>query len=158
MRQLLSLTVLLLGATWAAAQSYPSQTSPSTSSTSSASSNQDTSSSQTSSNPQSATGDTGSQTTVVGCLNGSSGSYTLTSSNGKTYQLTGDTAQLQDHVGHKVQIKGSVSPSSASSSGTGSSASSKPSDTASSNQATLSVSSMKHISKTCNSNQSSSSH
>src|SRR5215469_13703325 len=98
MRHLLTMAVLLLGAAWVAAQNYPSQTSPSQT-------NPSTSSSQSSSsNAQSSTGDTSGQTTVEGCLSGSNGNYTLTSSSGTTYQLAGDTSQLSDHVGHEMQI------------------------------------------------------
>ena len=156
MRQLLTLMVLLLGAAWAAAQAYPSQTNPSTSS--------NPSSSQTSSmGSQSSTGDTGSQKTVVGCLSSSNGNYTLTGNDGKSYQLTGDTAQLSDHVGHQIQVKGNVLSASASSpgssSGTSSAASgSSSSGSSSSGQSTLSVSSIKHLSTTCSNKSSSSSY
>jgi hypothetical protein len=49
----------------------------------------------------------GSQNTIEGCLAGSSGNFTLTDSSGKTYQLAGDTAQLNEHVGHTLRISGS---------------------------------------------------
>ena len=89
------------------------------------------------------TGTTG-QTTVEGCLQGSGGNYTLTDKNGTMYQLTGDTSKLSDHVGHEVQITGASSaPSSASASGGTASTGSQ--------QMTLDVNSMKHISKTCKS-------
>ena len=67
----------------------------------------------------------------------------LTDKNGMSYQLTGDTAKLSDHVGHEVKITGTVSSESASgaSSSTGSAGASQ----------TLEVSSIKHISKTCKS-------
>jgi len=45
--------------------------------------------------------------TIEGCLAGSSGNFTLTDSSGKTYQLAGDTAQLNEHVGHTLRISGS---------------------------------------------------
>jgi hypothetical protein len=44
---------------------------------------------------------------IEGCLAGASGSFTLTDSSGKTYQLAGDTAKLGEHVGHTVRISGS---------------------------------------------------
>ena|SRR5215467_15385151 len=45
--------------------------------------------------------------TIEGCLAGSSGSFTLTDSSGKIYQLAGDTAKLGEHVGHTLRISGS---------------------------------------------------
>ena len=45
--------------------------------------------------------------TIEGCLAGSAGNFTLTDSSGKTYQLAGDTAQLNEHVGHTLRISGS---------------------------------------------------
>jgi hypothetical protein len=44
---------------------------------------------------------------IEGCLAGAGGSFTLTDSSGKTYQLAGDTAKLGEHVGHTVRISGS---------------------------------------------------
>jgi hypothetical protein len=44
---------------------------------------------------------------IEGCLAGAGGSFTLTDSSGKTYQLAGDTAELGKHVGHTVRISGS---------------------------------------------------
>jgi hypothetical protein len=85
MRQLLLLlSVLLLGASWAAAQDTSGQTNPNAGTPS-----------QTSSTSE------GGETTVQGCLSGSSGAYTLTDKNGNSYQLTGDSAKLSEHVGTK---------------------------------------------------------
>jgi uncharacterized protein DUF5818 len=85
------------------------------------------------------------QTTVKGCLQGSSGSYTLTADSGTTYQLQGDTSKLSEHVGHEVQITGSpsaaASPSSTMSPSAGTSAGGS--------QQTLTVDNVKHISKSC---------
>ena len=81
MRHLLLFSVLLLCTSWAVAQSYPSQ---------------------------GATGNTTGQQNVVGCLSSSGGTYTLTAKNGKSYQLTGDTAKLSEHVGHEMKITGTV--------------------------------------------------
>ena len=112
MRQLLVLSVLLLGASWAAAQnSAPSTQKGST------------------------TAGTGSHT-VEGCLSGSDGKYTLTDMHGKTFELTGDTAKLAEHVGHEVKITGTESAGAGSASSAGS-------------EMTLAVSSIKHVSKTC---------
>jgi uncharacterized protein DUF5818 len=116
MRQIfLILSIVLLGLTWAIAQDSTGATS--------------------SRAGQSAS----SQTTVEGCLSGSDGNFTLTDKNGTTYQLTGDTAKLSEHVGHEVKITGM--PSSGAASGEASAGSSK----------TLEVSSVKHVSKTCKS-------
>lgn len=79
---LLALSVVLLGLTWAVAQDPSTQSTPS------------------SAGGQSASG----QMTVEGCLSGSSGNFTLTDKNGMSYQLTGDTAKLSEHVGHEVKV------------------------------------------------------
>jgi hypothetical protein len=128
MRHLLLLSVLLC-ASWAIAQNSPSQTNS------------------TQSTPtQAATGDTGSQTTVQGCLSGSDGNYTLTDKNGNSFQLKGDTAKLSEHVGHEIKITGALNSASASSGG-GSNTMGQ-TGTASQQQ-TIEVSSMKHVAKTC---------
>ena len=126
-RLVLLFSVLLLGACWAAAQ----DTTPSNSSTSDPTA---ASSGQSAANASGAT-------SVQGCLSGSSGNYTLTDKHGNTYQLTGDTAKLSEHIGHEVKITGTSSSASASgaSSATGTTGQTK----------TLEVSSVKHISKTC---------
>jgi hypothetical protein len=86
------------------------------------------------------------ETSVKGCLQGSDGNYTLTTKNGTVYQLQGDTSKLSAHVGHEVQITGSTTM-----------ASNAPTSTAGTpaggtqQQATLTVESVKHISKTCTS-------
>lgn len=99
----------------------------------------------------------GNEMTVRGCLSGSAGNYTLTSDSGTTYQLAGDTSKLADHVGHTVEIKGTTTSSSSSSS-TGGSANSGSSTSGNSSgsssggaQQTLNMTSMKHISTSCNS-------
>ena len=78
--------------------------------------------------------------TVTGCLSRDGGTFTLTDMSGKSYQLTGNMSQFSDRVGHKVEIKGSVSQSS----GTPSSASAPDSE-----QPLVDVSSMKNLSKKC---------
>lgn len=122
MRHLLLLSVLLLGATWAIAQNYPSQTTPS---------------------------GTGGETTVQGCLSGSGGNYMLTAKSGKSFRLTGDTAKLSEHVGHEVKITGTVSSASAAPSAK--SDRGMAGEESGSAQQSLEVSSVKHISKTCQS-------
>ena len=124
MRHLLLLSVLLLGATWAVAQSYPSETSKTTG--------------------------TGSETTVQGCLSSSGGNYMLTAKNGTSYQLSGDTAKLSEHVGHEVKITGTISSASASPS-SGTRSSKAQGEQSASGEQTLEVSSLKHVSKTCQS-------
>src|SRR5579864_3314918 len=131
-RLLLLLSVLLLGACWAVAQDTTSQTNSNSGETS-ASSGQN--SSATSSGA----------TTVQGCLSGSSGNFTLTDKNGNTYQLTGDTAKLSEHVGHEVKVTGTSSSASTASGGTA------PATAGAAGSQTLEVSSVKHISKTCQS-------
>ena len=118
MRYLLAVTVLLLGANWAVAQNYPSQ---------------------------SKSANTASQTTVVGCLSGSAGSYMLTDKKGNSFELTGDTAKLSEHVGHEMKVTGTESAASTSTnSGTSNS-------TMGQAQKTIDVTSFKHVSKTCQS-------
>ena len=77
MRHLLLFSVLLLGVSWAVAQSEN----------------------------QAASGKTSGQETVQGCLSNSGGTYTLTAKDGKTFQLTGDTSKLNEHVGHAGMVK-----------------------------------------------------
>ena len=89
MRHLVLFSVLLLGTSWAAAQSYPSQ---------------------------GKAGNAGGQETVKGCLSSTGGTYTLTDKSGKSFQLAGDTAKLTEHVGHEIKVTGNVSSASASSS------------------------------------------
>jgi Protein of unknown function (DUF5818) len=101
-----------------------------------------------SSSSQSGTSGNSGQTTVQGCLQGSSGNYTLTSDSGTTYQLQGDTSKLDKHVGHEVAITGSTSSSSASTPSTGTTPSSTSVGASGSSQ-TLNVDNVKHISETC---------
>lgn len=143
MRNKLLLSSMLLCAMWVVAQTYPN----SSASQSSSSNGQTTTSSQSSS--QSSDTGNGSETTVRGCLSGSSGNYTLTSDSGTAYQLSGDTSKLSDHVGHEIEVKGTTSPSSSSSSG--GTASSSGSSAGGTSPQTLNMTSMKHIATTCSS-------
>jgi len=127
MRNMLLFSVLLLGASWMAAQ-----TSTATGQTGTG---------QSSGYGQTSAGQaSGTQKTVTGCLSQANGQYTLTSTKGMTYQLTGDSSELANHVGHEVKITGTES---------GAGASANASGQASANGPTLEVSSLKHISKTC---------
>jgi Protein of unknown function (DUF5818) len=126
MRNRLLLFVLLLGSCWTMAQTYPSQ-SPSTGSSTS-------------------TTQSGSQTSshsVVGCLSGSDGNYTLSTKDGKSYNLTGDTSILAEHIGHTVRVTGVVS-----SSATVTQSGQKVNANNQSGQS-IQVSGVKHLSKTC---------
>jgi hypothetical protein len=87
MRHLVLFSVLLLGTSWAAAQTSPSQ---------------------------GTSGSTG-QETIKGCLSNSGGNYMLTDKNGKAFQLTGDTSKLSDHVGHEIKVTGTEGSAPASS-------------------------------------------
>ena len=127
MRHLL-LVCVLFGASCAVAQNYPSQTNPSQTSPS-----------------QTETSNSGSQTTVQGCLSSSDGNYTLTDKSGNSFQLTGDVAKLTEHVGHEVKITGTLNSASASSGSGGNTMG----QTGASSQGVLEISSVKHIAKTC---------
>jgi hypothetical protein len=142
MRQIfLLVSVLILGLSWAVAQdATQGSTSPSRGT-------------DPNNSGQNAAGSAG-QKTVTGCLSGSNGSYTLTDKHGMTYQLTGDTAKLSDHVGHEVKITGnSDSAGSAASGGAAAGASG-----GAGAEKTLEVSSVKHVSKTCQAGAGSMSH
>ena len=135
---LLLLSILLLGACWAVAQDSTSQPNSNSSDTSASSA----------SSGQTGSSAAGSATSVEGCLSGSSGNYTLSDKNGNTYQLTGDTAKLSEHVGHEVKVTGTASSGSASGAGGGTTTGAT-GQAAGANAQTLEVSSVKHISKTC---------
>lgn len=134
MRQvLLCVSLLLLGLTWTVAQS-----SGSSDSSGAAGSAQSAASGQ-----MGQSGGSGDHMTVQGCLSGSNGNYTLTDKNGNSYQLTGDTAKLSEHVGHEVKVMGS--------SGAAGSSAASGSTAGSGSQQSLQVTSVKHVSKTCQS-------
>jgi hypothetical protein len=120
MRALLSISVLLLGVTWAMAQNTPAQ------------SNQKT--------YNQMSDHSGTEHSVEGCLSSSGGNYMLTSDKGKTFMLAGDTSKLEEHVGHEVIITGTRKSASGESAGTMSNQGNEP---------TIDVTAVKHISKTC---------
>jgi Protein of unknown function (DUF5818) len=136
-KTLMLAAILLLSAAWVQAQQYP-QAGSSPSSASPTSSSQADASRSGSSSSQ----------TVEGCLQGSEGNFTLTDNSGMTYQLAGDTSKLTEHVGHEVQIKGSTSGAGAGAAGAGAGAGA---GSAAGGQQTLTVESVKHVSKTCKS-------
>ncbi|HXZ79730.1 MAG TPA: hypothetical protein VEG30_07360 [Terriglobales bacterium] len=129
MKKMMFLLMLLLCVSWAVAQTGSSQ-SPSTAGSS---------------------GSSGSEQTVKGCLSGSSGNYMLTDSSGNSWQLSGDTSKLADHVGHEIEVKGSTTSASSTTSSGASGSAGMSGQSSSSAQKTLNVSSVKHISKTCTS-------
>lgn len=151
-------SILLLSSVWLMAQSTPSSTQqPSTPSTTDQSSPSATSPSQSTTTTQTTTTDTtqtsSSGSSIEGCLSGSAGSYTLTDTTGKTWQLAGDTSKLTEHVGHDIRLTGSEGnggASGSSSSASGSSASSTGAGAgASGSQPTFTVQKVKMISSTC---------
>ena len=120
-------SVLLLGLTWAVAQDA-TQASPSAGNASAQTSGQ--------------TGSAAGEKTVTGCLSGSNGTFTLTDKHGRSYQLTGDTAKLTEHVGHEVKVMGTPSAGSNSGAAAGTTGGAGA-------EQTLEVASLKHISKSC---------
>jgi len=138
---LLTLTLLCCSA-WMVAQSTSSPDTAGGSTSSQSNTGQSTAG--TSSNS--------SETTLQGCLSGSSGSYMLTDASGTQYQLQGDTSQLSSHVNSEVEVKGTSSEASAGSA----SSSGTPSSTAGSSAAggsahTFNVTKVKKVSSSCSS-------
>lgn len=119
---LLLSSILLLSAVWAVAQS--------------------------SSQPSTTSSDLGNMT-VEGCLSGSVGNYSLTDKSGTTYQLTGDTARLENQVGHTIQVTGTSSDSSAANAAKDPSGAMSGSTGSNGAQTALNVTSFKHISANC---------
>jgi hypothetical protein len=123
---LLLISVLVLSASWALAQ------------TSSSGSNYGNNS-----NTNNATqASSANKTSVEGCLSEANGKYTLTDQSGTEYQLTGRTAALKAHVGHTIRVTGEEMMA-----GTG-----KPgamSNEEAQGKPTFKVSSFRHISSTC---------
>lgn len=56
------------------------------------------------------------ESTIQGCLAASGSSFTLTDKSGKTYQLEGESAKLNSHVGHELQLTGTEAAGDAASS------------------------------------------
>jgi hypothetical protein len=138
MRHLLLFSMLLLGTCWVMAQNPPN-TQPGQSQTNPAYSNPANSGQSDSS--ATSQGNAGSKQTVEGCLSSSNGNYMLTAKDGTMYQLMGDNSKLSEHVGHEIKVTGMVS-----SSATGGNAGTMANNAG---QQSIQVSSMKHISKTC---------
>ena len=81
------------------------------------------------------------QNTIQGCLSRNDAGYILTDTSGVSYQLSGSTQQLSDHVGHEIQVTGSVMKANPASS----------SSAAASGMATIDVSKFKHVAASCSS-------
>lgn len=155
--------ILLLSAVWAVAQTSPSSSpqsttpdasSPQSTSPSSTSPSQQPSSSTTTQTTTTQTTETSSGNSIEGCLSGSAGNWTLTDQSGKTYQLSGDTSKLSDHVGHQIRVTGTDNSSSASnssspSSSNPSSAGATGAGSSSGSQPTFTVQKVKMISSSC---------
>ena len=80
--------------------------------------------------------------TVKGCLSGTDGNYLLTDAHGTSYQVVGDTSKLAEHVGHEIKVTGGVKTPGAgteANAGTSQNPSTQP----------ISVTSVKHIAKSC---------
>jgi hypothetical protein len=148
--------VLLLSAVWATAQTSPSGQTPTvdpnngqtnTGATTAGSSASGTATGSAASD-SSMNSDSGMSKTnagadsVQGCLGGADGNYTLTDKSGTSYRLTGDTAKLSEHIGHEVKVSGTKSAA------TATDASDTMGKTGGAQQS-IQVSSVKHISKTC---------
>jgi hypothetical protein len=106
--------ILLLASAWVLAQNSTPPTSqyPSSAPSSSQSASQDAQQTASQASKDAAAGGN-----VEGCVGGSAGSYTLTDSSGKTYQLAGDTSSLADHIGHQVKVSGTLASAAGSAAG-----------------------------------------
>jgi pectate lyase len=93
----------------------------------------------------------GNESSIEGCLNGSAGNFTLISSTGITYQLTGASDDLAKHVNQQVRVRGTQSAATAPSNTSPTSSSSAPSPSGSSaaSQPAFSVSKLSKIADTC---------
>jgi|SRR5579863_3121580 len=149
-KKILLIFTLLSCTAWMVAQSTPSSSaSPDTSSGASQSSaGQATpaqpSSGQSGSDASQGSMNSGSETTIRGCLNSSGGGYSLTDASGTTYQLQGDTSKLASHVNNEVELKGTASGASSA----GSSASAGSASSASGSQM-FNVTKVKKVSSSC---------
>ena len=101
--------------------------------------------------PQSSASTSGRLKTFQGCLSEENGKFHLTDKMGTSYELTGKTANLKAHVGHKVSVTGKVSTSGIS--GAMMSSENQPgamSGEQAGMEQTIRVSSFRHISASCN--------
>jgi len=83
-------------------------------------------------------------TSLPGGLQASGNTFTLIDDTGTTYQLEGSNAKLKEHVGHEVQVAGTV--------GRASSASSS-SSTSDISQPAIQVLEITHVASQCSSKQ-----
>lgn len=93
----------------------------------------------------------GGRMTVEGCLSEAGGNFMLTSRSGVSYQLTGDTDRLKDHVGQTLRVKGFSTPEAGAASEAPNSMSEGADADAQAQQGPpmLSVRSFKHVSSNC---------
>jgi hypothetical protein len=61
-------------------------------------------------NPDSDSQANASRVSMAGCLDGASGSYTLTDAGGAVYRLTGKTEQLKAHIGQTIRVTAMSNP------------------------------------------------
>lgn len=149
MRKLYLITsILLLSSVWLVAQSSPATQQPSTDQ-SSPSATSPSQTSPTQSTAPDTTQTSTSNTSIEGCLSGSSGNFSLTDTAGKTWQLSGDTSKLTEHVGHEVRITGSEAGGSSSGAGAAGSSASAGAGGASGSQSSFTVQKVKMISSSC---------
>ena len=130
-----------------------SGTSTSSQSTGSSGSQAGTSGTTSTSSDQSSMGSSA-NSTIKGCLRGSSGNYSLTDDAGTTYQLQGDDSKLGKHVGEEVEVKGSEGAAGSSSSSGMSPSSSAGSTSGASAGKSFNVTGVKKVSSTCTSSKS----
>jgi hypothetical protein len=75
---------------------------------------------------------------VLGCVSASNGNYNLTDGSGTIYRLAGDASKFNEHNAHKVEVTGTVTPSTSDQAGS---------------QPTLTVASIQPIAPNCNASQ-----
>ena len=80
--------------------------------------------------------------TVQGCLHTGAGRYSLTASDGMVYRLTGEANKLKEHVGHEIEVTGTPSVRTKSTTQEGAASSVT-------EQHVLRVQTIKHIADTC---------
>ena len=117
----LLISILLLSAAWAVAQNGPANDA------------------------------SGARVTVEGCLSEAGGNFLLTSQSGVSYQLTGNTDRLKDHIGQTIRVKGFSTPEAGAASEAPNSMSEGADANAPAQQgpSMLSVRSFKHVSSSC---------
>src|SRR5260370_27557641 len=108
--------ILLLSSAWVLAQS---SSMPPAADDGSQYPNSSSQSAQQPDKSQKSTSDKGLQT-IEGCLSGDANVFKLTDANYKTYELVGDTSWLEENVGHRVRLWGSLGSTGGGATGTAS--------------------------------------